>query len=444
MKTCQMCAKIVTALRKSIIIGHWLVKEDKNINENSSKRNLFLKNMCETSKLFVLGDILEKYIGDSITTSTINLKDRNGKITDCTRIILRCLGQILGFQTLPIFHDKFLATIIKNSNEQQETVWHIRKWGRLEKAINLWQDILQDKEFKLKDEKQKETKLRETGEIDTDNIENKVTYQNIFAPLESNNKKDLKRKPEEEAPSNPKQLKRKKRTFEWQVKGKFATAFNEIDTSGNLLSSDWVELVLDIIRRGGKENVFIATVYTTSFILRDRNNNEGWRMFGRLFKCRQARSKSNGIYIVPSFMGANDLGHWFVNMVIWRNNRGIGYTLDSLNSNDNEKEIIRNKIVGYFGQNYIQDWKSIHCLRQTEVECGPRMLLAILQIYERVGENNVEDTLDKIANLDDIQDSNKARAVRSIVGEYLKEGANIGNRANSEVTNLGSIDLTKE
>jgi len=49
-----------------------------------------------------------------------------------------------------------------------------------------------------------------------------------------------------------------------------------------------------------------------------------------------------------------------------------------------EKLTIQNKIREFFGTDLITEWSEIQCVRQTRVECWPRMLQAIRTISTEV------------------------------------------------------------
>jgi len=131
----------------------------------------------------------------------------------------------------------------------------------------------------------------------------------------------------------------------------------------------------------------------------------------------------DGVYIIPTFTGSNESGHWLVNVIWWEANQGRGFTLDSLGRGGVEKSLILNKLKEFFGPNLFTDWDEIQCVRQTENECGPRMLQAIKTLSTEVDSlMDFESLVLDAANLFDLgRRESRNVAVRNKVGEYLRK-----------------------
>ena len=427
-KTCQNCAKLHTALKKAIKIGEWLVKEDKHIKEDCIHRNKFLKNMCESSKLYLLGNILEQYIKGSLGEDLVQLKGKNGRITDSTRLILRMLGQVLGFQTLHIFNDDFVKVKVKENEPGilGKTCWTIGAWKNLEENLSKWKDLLV---YKIPSENIIKTKRVRTPDLDlleiskdtkrfkAEILTKEVEKYSFDIPQIAHLKRTRHNNTIGETSNNAcKRLKKLHRSNGCQ------RALEQITSTGELLSSDYAELVLDAIRNNCGEHTYIAGAYASS-ILALETNNSAWRPFGRLFRNNRARNKENGIYILPTFTGNSKAGHWLVNAVWWKENEGTGFTLDSLECGGTEKATIRKRIEDSFGCNNMIEWNEIQCVRQVELECGPRMLWAIENISAEVNSLvEFEALILEAANLFNLREGGRGSIndlVRRKVGNYL-------------------------
>lgn len=76
----------------------------------------------------------------------------------------------------------------------------------------------------------------------------------------------------------------------------------------------------------------------------------------------------------------------------------------------------------FFGYNLVTEWDEIECVRQTENECGPRMLQAIRTISTEVESlMEFESLVLEAANLFELDMRESLNvSVRNKVGEYLK------------------------
>jgi len=159
---------------------------------------------------------------------------------------------------------------------------------------------------------------------------------------------------------------------------------------------------IEILRSYKTPNMFFASAESETSISEWRNN-QGWKFFARIFASRELLdNKVNGIYLIPLFSGDNSSGHWHlcvVHKISQRNTKA--WCIDSLGTGRVESHIAR-KIENAFvpGRGQFR-WIPCTCKRQEELECGPRTILAMWMIQQRISNNVPVD--------DCIQDSTLTR-----------------------------------
>ena len=147
---------------------------------------------------------------------------------------------------------------------------------------------------------------------------------------------------------------------------------------------------------------FIASSFFTTFI-----NEAGgtlWHNIGRFFRNNIAANRGDGLYIIPSFFGGDDCGHWIVNMILIQNGRARGFALDSLGTHYNpNKSLVRRRIMEGFNINSLLDWLDIPILLQTELECGSRciwnMTILCLGRKHHIDLNTILNTIKTMGNI---------------------------------------------
>ena len=92
----------------------------------------------------------------------------------------------------------------------------------------------------------------------------------------------------------------------------------EISCSNQLLTDQGADRILDIIRLSCTNSKFVACAFSSGIL--NLGPCTEWIELGRLFRNNAARRKGNGIYMIPSFMGTANCGHWYLNVVWWHNN----------------------------------------------------------------------------------------------------------------------------
>jgi len=199
--------------------------------------------------------------------------------------------------------------------------------------------------------------------------------------------------------------------------------YNAITTPNTWLTDEPVCIIIDHIRQNANKGIYIAGAFTSNIIRLDTNNT--WRNLGRFFNNHEAKSKHDGIYIIPTFTGSNTAGHWLVNLIRLHHNTAQGYTLDSLNNSSCSENVnIQLRIQEFFQQETWLGWHSISCKPQTEVECGPRMLWVIHTIsHGNTMDTTFSDLLQPASLLYQSSPENTALYIRRKVGTLLLSGS---------------------
>ena len=180
-----------------------------------------------------------------------------------------------------------------------------------------------------------------------------------------------------------------------------------------------MDATVNILRRLANGNTFIASSYFTSYLYHPEGTN--WMYIGRLFNNPIALNRGDGLYIIPSFVGASDFGHWYVNLVHIQVGQARGYALDSLGTNYGPwKSYIRQKIMHGFSIPSLQYWSDIPILLQTELECGPRsiwnMLILCIARNHHITLNNIFTQIRTLGGISRLESSN---IVRNDVHSFL-------------------------
>jgi len=416
LKNCQSCSKLRIALQKCVLISKTLTQFCEKTNENAVfLRNCAFDEMAKTKNLSTMGEILDELLtelGDGI--SCVRINDIHGKITDSSRLILRCLGQILGLQTKPIFECEIIEKYsIKNT--QHEMINNSSfKWNALINFTSMWENLLSLK-----------TDTTCVESTSTPLFPNKTTQPSIvFNDLISKKetpqrtrKRKLKLAEAEVHSKNQKVIRSPSfnlntcNTKNIRLNRANTDLFHEIENPGRLLSDTWAGNLVKHFRNYNNNQVFIAGEFTSQILM--SSNSCSWREIGRLFRNNNALHKGQGTYIVPSFIGSRESGHWYLNVIHWNGISGKGYTLDSMNiSSCLEKDGIKKRIVDCFGGQEQCIWEDVPCVEQTELECGPRMLWYIHSITkERSPITDADSVIRGIAQLNMFNNSIYSAAI---------------------------------
>lgn len=242
------------------------------------------------------------------------MKGKNGKITDSTRLILRYLGQALGFQTLPIFNDEFIqqAKEIPENSISNCAEWSTIRWKTLAQNLKNWQDIVDNKKPLV--HRREKRKAVSIGNIDSKEYipvekSKNLLWNNKDLTADRNQKSIQKITCNAEYENNiPEKDKGSKRIKKLHRFNGHQRAIEDITSVGDLLSSDYVDMVIDLYHNDCGTSIYIAGAYTTSLIRLEEDSNN-WKALCRLFRNIRALNKNDGVYIIPTFTGDINSGH---------------------------------------------------------------------------------------------------------------------------------------
>jgi len=144
---------------------------------------------------------------------------------------------------------------------------------------------------------------------------------------------------------------------------------------------------VEILRSYKTSGLFFATAESENLIL-NWQTNQGWRQFARIFGSRELiHNKMNATYLIPLFSGDTSSGHWHLCVIQKLGRRDYkAWCIDSLGTGRIDN-IIAQKIKNAFSPGRGRfTWISCTCRRQEELECGPRTILAMWIIQEKLQE----------------------------------------------------------
>ena len=134
-----------------------------------------------------------------------------------------------------------------------------------------------------------------------------------------------------------------------------------------------MDCAVSFLRRIARRDIVIASSFFSPLIRGTRGTS--WNNIGRLFQSSLAINREDGFYIIPSFTGLEEFGHWYAIIVVIRSGKAVGYSLDSLGTRySRKKSEVRMNIMTGFGITHLRDWIDIPIMLQTEVECGARCI----------------------------------------------------------------------
>jgi len=140
-----------------------------------------------------------------------------------------------------------------------------------------------------------------------------------------------------------------------------------------------------------------------------------------MFSSQQAIcQKPDGKYFIPIFDGRDSAGHWMTIIVCKQGKFRRGYCMDSLGNANLNLPILR-KIKDLFKcarSSFV--WKSIPCLPQTEVECGPRTIMHIDRVLEEIKKGEtIEISLEKASLANIARSTYSAAAIRKSAADIM-------------------------
>ena len=155
-------------------------------------------------------------------------------------------------------------------------------------------------------------------------------------------------------------------------------------TTNGLLSSMGIRRAIEVFRSRRIKGCYFANAEATE-IMDDWSATQGWERAARMFGSQEVIcNKPDGFYFIPIFEGSVRSGHWTVMIIKKRGRFKRGYTIDSLGISSHNGRI-HDKISELFqGTNGRFDWITCTTRRQSEVECGPRVINSIHEALESI------------------------------------------------------------
>ena len=195
-------------------------------------------------------------------------------------------------------------------------------------------------------------------------------------------------------------------------------------TSNGLLSSMGIRRAIEVFRNRNVQNCFFANAEARD-ILEDWNTTQGWERAARMFGSHEVLcNKPDGFYFIPLFEGNERSGHWTVAIIRKLGRHKWGYVCDSLGMSSCSG-IIHTKIKELFqGPRDRFDWNECTSRQQSEVECGPRTIIAIHNAIESIGRNDpVETIILKATLMRGLEEEYDAKKIRekaaNIISRFL-------------------------
>jgi len=181
-----------------------------------------------------------------------------------------------------------------------------------------------------------------------------------------------------------------------------------------------MDRAIKFIRDVTPGNVFIANSYISS-LLKNWNPQVGWQKIAEAFRIPDViLRKPIGTYIIPIFTGDNLQGHWSVAVVSKQVNQCRSWMLDSLgNANMMEKEVIAIKSIFSKARRKCK-WMPTTCRRQSEVECGPRSIKAMVSIVQELtAGSSIEEAIEKATLMHIDEKDYDSKSVRETAADCL-------------------------
>ena len=127
---------------------------------------------------------------------------------------------------------------------------------------------------------------------------------------------------------------------------------------------------VSLIRTFTNRDTYIATLYLTQLL--HQSGGIAWDRIGRLFNHTVAINRGDGFYLIPSFIGDSNFGHWYVILIQISQGQACGYTFDSFGTHNGPAKLtVRNKIMLGFDIPDNRRWIDIPTILQTELKRGP-------------------------------------------------------------------------
>ena len=149
--------------------------------------------------------------------------------------------------------------------------------------------------------------------------------------------------------------------------------------------------MIEVLRRSAPPETYIAQCTTMRDITYMRRN-PAWHRIRNEFGHIDVSRKPNGIYMFPTFYGHYKSGHWYLTVLVKSVSLWFGWTVDSLRDSKDNRMAFAKKTIQKIIQQKIR-WKQCKCIKQEEVECGPRTICHMVAIVQNIMTSPMEEML---------------------------------------------------
>ena len=418
-KQCQRCAKFLTALRKCISLGELVISNHSNIPIDFLMKHIDGARSKKTF-YFHMKSILS-YLENVSSTFPFRFLNKNGYLLDNTKLSCHMFCTIFAIQHKQIFHPSVIHSL-PNAFTWNDII------STLQSNIISWkkETTSQSNPVANRIQKRQIIELQNNATFKSSNIlPSKLILSNDAKPIHQFKKQKLA--PLVNLPSSSSTSNSCNNddiiSISSSVSNNSHPSFpqrylllaNDVLQTNEPMSDSIIDNAVSLLRKVSNRNTFIASSFFSTFI--SQPGGTSWPSIGRFFRNPIAFNRGDGLYLIPSFYGGEDFGHWFVNFIHMVNGQATGYTLDSLGTGYNHnKSLLRQQIMSGFGINSLRNWIDVPILLQTELECGPRCVWNIaLLCIARKHHIPLNLILEKIKTMDNTSRINSAKLARNDV-----------------------------
>ena len=185
------------------------------------------------------------------------------------------------------------------------------------------------------------------------------------------------------------------------------------------MSDSIIDNAVSLLRKTANRNTFIASSFFTAFICQPGGSS--WHRIGQFFQHQIAYNRGDGLYIIPSFYGGDNFGHYYVLLIHIENGEARGFSMDSLGTSYNDKKsLIKHHIMVGFDIFSNRHWQDIPILLQTELECGARCIWNMTLIVEAYKKHFLlHQIFEKIKTMGNISRAESAKIAREDVFDII-------------------------
>ena len=188
------------------------------------------------------------------------------------------------------------------------------------------------------------------------------------------------------------------------------------------MSSRIMDRAISKIRTEAPDNVFVGVTSSTRFI-DNCKHDVPWEDFAVIFRSKSViLKKPHGIYLIPFFTGSDMSGHWSLIVVSKSFKQRKIWVIDSLGRGNSDNRIVQRVRKFFSSRNVRCNWTDVETVRQSESECGSRMIMGMVSICRssRLGLT-VEEAIAKCSGTNDSGSSRfESDTVRRSAAEWLQ------------------------